>query len=294
MIHDFGKKFPHPEIHLRESWRIKLQGQAEVEFNGVKDTDRFLDAMERSHKILLIKSFREIEGKFIDFVSVKTGKKVVPAGPLVQDVSSDDDRDEDKEIMEWLDQKEKSSVVYVSFGSEYFLTKEERDAISKGLELSNVSFIWVVRFPLAEEISIEEALPEGFLDRIGKRGKVVEGWAPQARILKHSSTGAFVSHCGMSSLMESMKWGVPIIAMPMHLDQPLNARVVEAAGFGIEAVRDEKGNLQSEEIAKVIRKVLVDESGEEVRKKAKEFSEKLEMKGDEEIDIPKEELTGLC
>ena len=37
--------------------------------------------------------------------------------------------------------------------------------------------------------------------------------------------------------MESMKFGVPIIAMPMHLDQPVNARLVEALGAGVEVKR---------------------------------------------------------
>uniref|UniRef100_M1BVJ6 UDP-glucose:glucosyltransferase n=1 Tax=Solanum tuberosum TaxID=4113 RepID=M1BVJ6_SOLTU len=123
---------------------------------------------------------------------------------------------------------------------------------------------------------------------------VIEGWAPQATILQHPSIGGFVSHCGWSSFMESMKFGVPIIAMPMHIDQPMNARLVEYIRIGVEAVRDEDGKLQSEEIANTIRKVLVEESGEDVRNKAKELSEKMNAKGDEERDGVVEELVSLC
>ncbi|KAL3520847.1 hypothetical protein ACH5RR_018996 [Cinchona calisaya] len=233
----------------------------------VSDAERFKRALERSCKILLIKSWKEIEGKLMDYLSTMSGKKVVPVGPLVEEFNFDDIRDEEMEIIDWLDQKEKASVVFVCFGGEYFLTEGDRKEIARGLELSNVDFLWVIRFPFDEKISVQEALPEGFLERIGNRGKIVEKWAPQAGILRHESCGAFLSHCGWSSIMESMKFGVPIIAMPMHVDQPLNARLVETVGEGLEVVRDEKGNLQSEEIARVIRKVLVDERGESVRRK---------------------------
>lgn len=64
-------------------------------------------------------------------------------GTLVQDPVIED---ENKEIMEWLDKKEKNSVVFVSFGSEYFLSKEERLEVAKALELSQVNFVWVIRY----------------------------------------------------------------------------------------------------------------------------------------------------
>ncbi|RVW86828.1 Cyanidin-3-O-glucoside 2-O-glucuronosyltransferase [Vitis vinifera] len=63
---------------------------------------------------------------------------------------------------------------------------------------------------------------------------VVEGWAPQKKILGHTSIGGFVSHCGWSSIMESIKFGVPIVAIPMQIDQPFNAKLLEAVGVGVE------------------------------------------------------------
>lgn len=145
-----------------------------------------------------------------------------------------------------------------------------------------------------ENIKIEEALPQGFLEKVGDRGLVVEGWAPQAKILGHPSIGGFVSHCGWSSTLESMKFGVPIIAMPMQIDQPFNARVVEAIGVGVEAFRDENGKLQDEEIAKAIRKIILDKSREEIRKRSKRVSEDLDRRGEEEINGVVEELVALC
>ena len=133
-----------------------------------------------------------------------------------------------------------------------------------------------------------------FLDRLGERGLVVEDWAPQAQILAHSSTGGLVSHCGWNSILESLKFGVPIIAIPMKYDQPMNARLAEDVGVAVEVKRDENGKLNREEIAQVIRKVVVEKDGEDVRIKAREFSERMRMKGEEEIDGLVEELAQLC
>lgn len=93
--------------------------------------------------------------------------------------------------------------------------------------------------------------------------------------------------------MESMKLGVPIIAMPMHLDQPLNARLVEDVGVGMEVRRNENGRIEREEMARVIKEVVVEKNGEKVRRKAREMSENIRKKGDEEIDDVVDELSQL-
>ena len=127
-----------------------------------------------------------------------------------------------------------------------------------------MSFIWVVRFHGGEKIRLDEALPEGFQERVGERGMVLERGAPQAKILGHSGIGGFVSSCGWSSTLEGVMFGVPIIAMPMHLDQPLNAKLVLEIGIGME-VKRENGRFNREEVAKVINEVVVEEKGREVR-----------------------------
>ncbi|KAM3200954.1 UDP-glucosyltransferase 29 [Capsicum annuum] len=285
---DTEDKFPFPEIYLHEYEMISLK---EAVKESPSDKYSFDEALRLSRDIMLVKTCRHFEGKYIDYLSNLVSKKIVPVGSLVQESI---DQDDHAEIMQWLDKKEKNSTVFVSFGSEYFLSNEQIHAVAQGLELSKVNFIWVIRFPLGERINIRDALPEGFLERVGERGTVIEGWAPQATILQHPSIGGFVSHCGWSSFMESMKFGVPVIAMPMHIDQPVNARLVEYIGMGVEAARVEDGKLQNEEIAKVIREVVVEDRGEAVRKKAKQLSDRMNAKGDKEIDGVVEELVALC
>ena len=284
---------PITGIPLQDFERIKMLNHlADSSANEITDEARAAQCLKLSSNIILMRTFRDLEGKHIDQASCLTQKKVVPVGPLVQHTT---DEFEKEEIIEWLDKKEESSTVLVSFGSEYFLSKEEMEEMAHALELSTVSFIWVLRFPQRDKIaSVEEALPEGFLSRVGERGKVVKDWAPQREILNHSSTGGFVSHCGWSSVMESLKFGVPIVAIPMHLDQPLNAKVVESVGVGVEVKRDENGRLDREEIAKVIKQVVVEKSGENVSRKVREMSESMRKQAEEEIAEVVEELVQLC
>ncbi|XP_021818202.1 beta-D-glucosyl crocetin beta-1,6-glucosyltransferase-like [Prunus avium] len=287
-------KFPFPSIYLQDYEAKKFNNLLESSSNGIKDGDRVLQCSDLSSGIILVKTSREIEAKYVDYLSALMGKKIVPVGPLVQE-PMDLKVDEETWIMNWLNKRERSSVVYVCFGSEYFLSSEQIEELAHGLELSKISFIWVIRFPKEEKgYRVEEVLPEGFLGRVGEKGVIVEGWAPQAKILKHSSVGGFVSHCGWSSVLESIKFGVPIIAMPMHLDQPINSRLVEEVGVGVEVKRTAEGSLERKEVAKVIRDVMAKKIGEGVRKKALEIRDNMEKKEDEEINGVVEELMQLC
>ena len=63
--------------------------------------------------------------------------------------------------------------------------------------------------------------------------------------------------------------------------------------FSVEVQRDLNGRLEGEELAKVIRKVVVETNGERVRRKAKELKENIRNKGDEEIGVV-QELVQLC
>ncbi|MCD7458962.1 hypothetical protein HAX54_039713 [Datura stramonium] len=296
----FGRKkpnseYPFPSIYLRDYEYDRNRHMLEptdADDDGLTDSQRrVIGCVDGSSEIILIKSIRELEGKYIDFLSTLNNKRYVPVGPLVR---APETENEHSEIMDWLNRKERCSTVFASFGSEYFLSKKEMEELALGLELSKVNFLWVIRFPVRQKTSLEEALPKGFLERVEDRGKVVQGWAPQLRILEHSSIGGFVSHCGWSSVMEGLKLGVPIIAMPMHLDQPLNAKSIVDAGIGEEVVRDSDGNIDRREVAKVIRKVVAEKSGKTLRKRAREFSDILKSNGEKEINQVVEELLNLC
>ncbi|XP_028095933.1 beta-D-glucosyl crocetin beta-1,6-glucosyltransferase-like [Camellia sinensis] len=286
-----GTDFPFPEIHLNDYENDKFIHLIQSSENYYKEKNRFFETLKESSSIILIKSSREIEGKYIDHLSLLSEKKIVPVGPLVQASVNDN---EHLHITEWLNKKDRGSTVFVSFGSEYFLTNVEMEEMAHGLELSNVNFIWVVRFPAGQKTRVEEALPKGFLERVGGRGLVIQGWAPQVNILEHPNVGGFVSHCGWSSVMEGIKFGVPIISVPMHLDQPINARLLSEIGVGVEIMRDENGKILREEVAKVIKQVVIEKSGEAVKKTERELSDEIRMREKEVVDGVVEELVKLC
>ena len=60
--------------------------------------------------------------------------------------------------------------------------------------------------------------PEGFGKNI-----LTLPWIPQNDLLAHPSNRLFVTHCGISSTYEAAIHGVPVVAIPLNLDQPANA-----------------------------------------------------------------------
>ncbi|KZV30097.1 crocetin glucoside glucosyltransferase-like [Dorcoceras hygrometricum] len=142
-------------------------------------------------------------------------------------------------------------------------------------------------------MSLDEALPKGFIDRVGDRGLIVEGWAPQAKILTHSSVGGFVSHCGWSSILEAITYGVPVICMARKLDHPITSKLVVELGIGVEVRRDGEEFTRGE-IAKAIKKVVVEEEGREIGRKVDTLRDEVRRKRDVEINAAVQRIVQLA
>ncbi|KAJ4753503.1 Glycosyltransferase [Rhynchospora pubera] len=132
--------------------------------------------------------------------------------------------------LDWLDSKEKGSVVYVCFGSWCHFTKAQLSELAFGLEDSGKNFLWVAKGGEDEKFNW---MPERWEERVGSRGLVIRGWAPQVAILQHKSVGAFLTHCGWNSLLEAASYGVPVLTWPLVFEQFINERLpVELKGWG--------------------------------------------------------------
>ena len=70
--------------------------------------------------------------------------------------------------------------------------------------------------------------------------------------------------------------------------------MVAAAGVAVDVARGEKGRLNREETARGIRKVVVEENGEGIRDKAREFSDIIRRKGEEGVDEAADEFRRIC
>ena len=90
-----------------------------------------------------------------------------------------------------------------------------------------------------------------------KRGLLVHKWGPQLEILSHTSTGAFLSHCGWNSVLESLSCGVPMIGWPLAAEQAYNVKVlVEEMGVAVEPTRTVETVISGEQVKKVIEIVM--------------------------------------
>ncbi|KAI3721952.1 hypothetical protein L2E82_32972 [Cichorium intybus] len=185
-------------------------------------------------------------------------------------------RIETETCLQFLNSKSPSSVLYISFGSQNTITASQMMQLAQALDKSKKNFIWVVRPPLGFDINTkfraEEWLPENFKEQIEEehRGLIVEKWAPQVEILSHQSVGAFMSHCGWNSVLESLSRGVPLLGWPMAAEQFYNAKMmVEIAEVCVEVARGINFEVRSEDLRETIEQVMSENGkGKEMRKKA--------------------------
>ncbi|KAG6627278.1 flavonol 3-O-glucosyltransferase UGT89B1-like [Carya illinoinensis] len=178
-------------------------------------------------------------------------------------------------LMTWLDARSDNSVVFVCFGSSVALTSRQMDVLAAALEQSGVQFVLCVRVPHEDEQQHSNAdlgvIPDGFEDRVGGRGFVIRGWAPQVSILSHRAVGAFVTHCGWNSVLEGIAAGVVMLTWPMGADQYTNAKLL-VEQFGV-AIRGCEGTQTIPESAELARLLAISvEEGRPERVKAQQLS----------------------
>ncbi|KAK7846347.1 udp-glycosyltransferase 71k2 [Quercus suber] len=240
-------------------------------------------------KGIVINTLQELESHALNSFSTSQMPRVYPIGPVLDLVGSAQwhpDRAHHESIIRWLEDQPSSSVVFLCFGSMGCLDEPQVREIAHGLERAGFRFLWSLREPPKvlldqpdEYTTIEEVLPNGFLERTSEIGLVC-GWISQVSILVHKAIGGFVSHCGWNSILESLWHGVPIATWPIYAEQQLNAfKMVKELGLAVEISLDYRrgGNklVLAEEIERGIKR-LMDGDGE-VRKKVKEMSKKARM-----------------
>lgn len=181
---------------------------------------------------------------------------------------------EDNTCLQWLDGKAHASTLYIAFGSDSKMAKDDMQELAYGLEASGQSFLWVIRpGSLLGESSIDDVLPEGFQERTLERGLVVS-WAPQTAVLAHSSIGGFLSHCGWNSTLETLWLGVPILAWPQRADQGINKKFIEEDWkVGLAVEKNEEGRVMRASIEKAVGALMQGEQGSHAREKVKEYKE---------------------
>lgn len=153
------------------------------------------------------------------------------------------------------------------------MSKAEFLDLAWGLLESMVPFLWVVRPGLIQGSEANDSMPEGYLEMVGERGYIVK-WAPQIEVLSHPAVGGFWTHNGWNSTLESICEGVPMLCQPIFADQDMNARLV-SDGWRI-GLKMEKA-LKREDIAREIRKLMLEEEGAQTRSRITTLKEKATL-----------------
>lgn len=80
--------------------------------------------------------------------------------------------------------------------------------------------------------------------------------------MAHESVGFFLTHCGYSSVIEALSFGLALIMLPYATDQGLIARVFEEKKVGIGVPRDEEdGSFTRNSVAESLWLVNDDKEG---------------------------------
>ena len=278
---------------------VKLPGCVPVHGSDFTDSvqDRKAEAYKRS--LHCVKQYSLADGIMVNsFMDLEPGAlkalneggegrpSVYSVGPIIQ--SGLDHGVDKSECLSWLDKQPNGSVLYVSFGGGGTLSQEQLNELALGLEMSGQRFLWVVRSPHETSASasffsvqsIEDPLdflPKEFLERTKEVGLVVPSWAPQIQVLSHGSTGGFLTHCGWNSVLESIVYGVPLIAWPLYADQRMNAAfLADGLKVALRVKVNDKGLVGHKDIANYTRGIIEGEEGILLRNKMKELKDAAE------------------
>ncbi|XP_050359273.1 UDP-glucosyltransferase 2-like [Nymphalis io] len=124
-----------------------------------------------------------------------------------------------KDLQDILDSS-KQGVVFFSMGSilkSTALTEKTRQDLIKVFAELPYTVLW----------KFEEQL-EGLPKNVH-----VRSWMPQTSILAHKNVKVFITHGGLLSTFESLRFGIPIIAIPVFGDQPSNAMKCVRGGHAL-------------------------------------------------------------
>ena len=221
---------------------------------------------------ILMNTFEELEGEASRALQSEFHIPVYTIGPVLP-MDAKMKQEDENACITWLDKKSKHSVVYISFGSLWNPSVELIKSIADGIKASKQPYLWALRpSNLWPSSNVYEFLPQHFSEETD--GLIVP-WAPQLDVLAHSSVGAFLTHCGWNSTLESMSMGVPMIPIPIKADQTTNCRLIVdiwKVGMNVKSVLHSDGPfVGSDDVERAVKLFFHDGEGSEMRNRAQEF-----------------------
>ncbi|TKW39220.1 hypothetical protein SEVIR_1G164332v4 [Setaria viridis] len=243
------------------------------------------DCVRTVASAVVLNTFDELEGEVVEAMSAflppiyavgpvpLLAQQVVVAGggaPPLDAPPAASLTKEDDGCLAWLGTKRPRSVVYANFGSIAVLTTQQIEEFAWGLANSGYEFLMVIRDDQANGASGGGITPK-FVEETKGRCYVTR-WCPQVAVLRHEAVGAFLTHCGWNSMLESICSGVPMLCWPFGADQQTNCRFACMEWrVGVEV----GGDVKRAEVEALVRDVMGrGEKGMELRRRAAEWKER--------------------
>ncbi|PWA36546.1 UDP-glucuronosyl/UDP-glucosyltransferase [Artemisia annua] len=291
-IESDSQPFVLPELPDRiEVTKLQLMGTSRIDLTDLSGFRSQIQEREKYSYGFVVNSFDELEPEYVKELAKAKDKKVYCLGPV--SLCNKDDLDiaergnkaavNEHDCLEWLDGKDPGSVMYICLGTLTRVPTEQVIELGLGLESTNIPFIWCIRNETEE---LQRWFSEsGFEERVGERGLIIHGWAPQVMILSHRALGGFITHCGWNSTLEAVCAGLPMVTWPHLFDQFLNEKfITEVLKIGVRigidipadtGEQDKAGALVKKEEIKAAIECLMNagEEGERRRKRAQELAE---------------------
>ena len=221
---------------------------------------------------ILLNSYEELEGEASRALESEFHIPVYTIGPVLpMDLKMK--QEDENACITWLDKKSKHSVVYISFGTLCTASVDLIKSIAEGIKASKQPYLWALRpSSLWPSRNVYEILPEHFSEETD--GLIIP-WAPQLAVLAHSSVGAFLTHCGWNSSLESMCMGVPMIPIPIAADQTTNCKfIVDIWKVGVNVkfvLRSDGPVVSSDDVERAVNLIFHEDEGSEIRNRSQEF-----------------------
>ncbi|KAK4492197.1 hypothetical protein RD792_002996 [Penstemon davidsonii] len=223
---------------------------------------------ESKSNYLLFSSIYELESQVFDILKKKSAFSIYNISPAtsyskVKNTINNSNKN-DENIFKWLNLQSPNSVLYISQGSFRSVSRTHMDEIAIGLCSSGVRFLWIAR---NETTRLQEIC--------GEKGLVVD-WCDQLSVLCHSSVGGFWTHCGWNSTKEALLAGVPMLTLPIGMDQVTNAKAIVEdwrVGWRVKREFDEGDLMRMGEIKELLLRFMDLESLErkEISRNAREL-----------------------
>ncbi|XP_076993138.1 UDP-glucuronosyltransferase 2A3-like [Tamandua tetradactyla] len=151
-----------------------------------------------------------------------------------------------KEMEEFVQSSGEDGVVVFSLGSMVKnLPKEKANLIASALAQIPQKVLW--RYKGKEPTTL------------GANTRLYD-WIPQNDLLGHPKTRAFVTHGGMNGIYEAIYHGVPLVGIPLFVDQPDNILNMKAKGAAVDVSID---TMTSADLLRALRTVINEPSYKE-------------------------------